>query len=46
MQLATPLIVEEAELDLLGMEREEREVDPATIPGGAPRIRFARPHPQ
>ncbi len=36
-------LVEEAELDALGMAREEREVDALVVPGGAERIGGARP---
>ena len=35
--------VEEAQLDLGGMLREQGEIDPRTVPGGAEGVRVSRP---
>src|SRR5262249_55548724 len=36
--------VEQAQLDAGGVLREEREIDPGPIPGGAERVRLSRPY--
>ncbi len=41
LELGLTLLVEQAELDLGGVGREEREVDAEPVPGGAKRKRFA-----
>ena len=36
--------LEQAQLDLLGMRREQREIDALAVPGRAERIGLTRPH--
>ena len=43
VKLSPPAGIEEAELDLLGVLGEEREVHPPPVPGRAARIRLTRP---
>jgi len=41
MQFAPPAFIEQAQLDFLGVRREEREVDALAVPGRAERRRLA-----
>ena len=43
LQLAAAVVVEQAELDLLGVLGEQREVDAFAIPGRAARVGLSRP---
>jgi hypothetical protein len=36
--------IEQAQLDLLGMRRKDREIDALTVPSGPKRVRATRPH--